>query len=387
MKPTGPPRVIVVDDHPDEQRPLFRGATGANFELVHPEEVEPGMLDEADLFLVDFVIDNWEAREKSRELGLKPKNGLALSAVLREHTHPEDRPTGFAIHTGKPEALWLTPAEPRRHLIARAYNLEWVFLKSEPQLVVRQAVVLAGAIQALPASWPGEDRAAAINNVQELLGLGSTTDHEPLAWLVPALTEVSHCRPPVTELSIRSHGLVFLRWMLHRILPYPCFLMDSYRLAARVRIDHESLQTALAGPLGMALQPYLYKGVLAEFAGERWWRAGVEDFLWDLSAGASVPAAELRGKLSEIATTKLLPAASDNLIVCVDQDYRTLAKMHRPEDVVRIRPDDWPPFASQAWTTVKMARESPKLAAVVVSEDQERLTDGTLTDLLTGEEK
>lgn len=302
-------------------------------------------------------------------------NGIALAAVLREQANPIERPTGFALHTGKPEELWLTLAEPRRHLIARAYNLEWIFLKSEPTDVIRQATILAKAIHALPTNWPGDDYTQALRHVQTLLGLGSWPDDqtEPV-WVAPALTEVEDCRPPLTELSECNHGLVFLRWLLQRILPYPCFLFDTYRLAARLRVSHESLKHALGRDLARFLSPCIYKGVLAGFLGDRWWRPGVEDRLWDLTDGASVPAAILRDELSRATGVDLEPSSSDNPIVCVDENYLPLPRACSADAVVRIQPDDWPRFASQAWTTVELAREHPRLEAIVVAEDRDKVS-------------
>jgi len=41
------------------------------------------------------------------------------------------------------------------------------------------------------------------------------------------------------------------------------------------------------------------------------------------------------------------------------------------EESVRIRPDDWPSYADQAWTTIEMAKNEPKLRAIVIREDVE----------------
>jgi hypothetical protein len=163
--------VLIVDDEPDEQRTIFRDASGAatSFEVLHPEEVEGGSLDDADLVLVDYVIKNWPSRAAGSQIGLQPVNGIALAAVLREQANSVERPTGFAIHTGRPEALWLTPAEPRSHLIARAYNLEWVFLKSGAGRVIQQASILAEAIRTLPPTWPGDDYAETMKNARNIL--------------------------------------------------------------------------------------------------------------------------------------------------------------------------------------------------------------------------
>jgi hypothetical protein len=374
MSVTIRPKILVIDDEPDSQRGLSLLGMAAEFSVLHPEEVDREALNTADLVLIDYVLHHWPARSTLPQIGLQPENGIALAAVLREHANKLALPTGFAIHTGRPQELWLTPAESRLHLIARAYNLEWVFLKSDPRDVVRQSTILAAAIRSLPASWPGDDYAKAIENVQGLLGLKPQPGGQIApSWVGTALADVENCRPPVTELSERNHGLVFLRWLLQRILPYPCFLLDTYRLAARLRISHDSLQRALKQGLGEFLRPCRYCGALAEFLGERWWRAGIENIIWDLTEGESVPPARLRDKLSQVASEKLTPSTNESPIVCVDENYRTLPEAFPADVVVRIQPDDWPLYGNQAWTTVELARQHPRLRAVVAVEDRERV--------------
>jgi hypothetical protein len=351
------------------------------FEVVHPDEVDQESLNAADLVLVDYILDTWPARSRVDQISLRPENGVALTAVLREQANLVARPTGFAIHTGRPEGLWLTPAEPRRHLIARAYNLEWVFLKSEPIVVVRQATILAEAIRSLPSHWPGDDHGKAIENVRVLLGLTSPPDSpDAPSWFEPALTDVETCRPPLTELSERNHGLVFLRWLLQRIFPYPCFLLDTARLAARLRISHAALGQALSGPMGERLSRCRYRGALAGFLGELWWRVGVEDSLWELMGGASLAPSDLRKVLSGVAGMELAPSASDTPIVCIDENYRPLPEACSADAVVRLQPDDWPLFASQPWTTVSLARQHPRLRAMVVEEDRGKVSPEGATD-------
>jgi hypothetical protein len=367
----------VVDDEPDGQRAVFLPSQGgsATYKVVHPEDVTKELLNEADLVLVDYVLNTWPLRDSIGQLALKPENGIALASLLREHAGSLTRPTGFAMHTGHPERLWLTPAEPRRHLIARAYNLEWIFLKHEPESVLRQAPILAAAVRKLPQSWPTDNHSKALRNVRMLLGLGQPDESETPDWVSSAMVDVEGCRPPLTELSERNHGLVFLRWLLQRILPYPCFLLDSHWLAARLYVSHQALQAALAGKLREYLAQVEYNGVLAGFAGDRWWRAGVEDKLWELAGGSASPD-ELRKLISEVAESDLAPSKSRNPIICIDQDYQILPESYEPSEVVRVQPDDWPSFASQAWTTKKLAIENQRLGAIVITDEQEVVQKG-----------
>lgn len=371
------PHVVVVDDDPESQRTVFRHAPPeqARFEILSPGEVDEEVLKSADLLMVDYLIDDWEARDNVPQLGLRPRNGIALTAVLREHAGRLDNPTGFALNTGKPDDLWMTPAETRTHLIARNYNLEWVFLKSESDQNVRQAISLASAIRRLPTTWPGDDHAKATVLVKTLLGLmkGSDENSAP-PWAPMALNDVESCRPPLTELAERNHGLLFLRWLLQRILPYPCFLYDSHRLAARLRVSHASLKRALVGDLGTWLKPYIFQGVLGDFAGDRWWRSGIEYALWEVTGGLSVTAGVLRETLSRQANVELVPSPAADPIICIDENYQVLDEASSPSQVVRIQPDDWPSYASQAWTTIELAEHHPRLRAMVLDEGQDQLS-------------
>ncbi len=372
------PLVVVVDDEPETQRTVFRHAPPerARFEILSPDEVDEEVLNSADLVMVDYVIDNWEARDNTPRLGLRPGNGIALTAVLREHAGRLENPTGFALNTGKPGALWLTPAETRTHLIARNYNLEWVFLKSDGDQNIRQAISLASAIRRLPPTWPGDDHARATYLVQRLLGLMRGTDEDSRPpWTSMALSDVESCRPPLTELAERNHGLLFLRWLLQRILPYPCFLYDSHRLAARLRVSHACLKGALVGELGDWLRPYIFQGVLQDFAGDRWWRSGVEYALWEITGGLSVTAGDLREELSRRANVELRPALAADPIICIDENYQVLDEALSLGQVVRIQPDDWPSYASQAWTTIELAKQHPRLRAMVLDEGQDQLSN------------
>lgn len=370
-----PPVILVVDDQTEDQRAVFRLERGAasRFEIVHPEEVDLDLLRAADLVLVDYDIAAWPARNGTVQLGLRPPNGIALAAVLREHANPLDRPTGFAIHTAEARQFSLTPTEPRAHLLARTHNLEWVFSKGNPDLVGLQADSLAVAIQRLPEKWPAENRVWVEHEVRKLLGLPVDVDAaDAVAWLPSAIRDVAQCRPPLSEIVERNHGLLFVRWLLQRILPYPCFLFDSHYLALRLRVTHRSLLEAMAHGLTGWLQPVAYRGVLSGFLGPRWWRAGVENVLWDL-AGGSVPAARLHAKLSAVAGVRLEPLLTSEPVICIDQNYAALPEPCAAEDVVRVIPDEWPLYAAQAWTTVSLAREHPRLLAMVAETDLARV--------------
>ncbi|MGH7771819.1 MAG: hypothetical protein ACREQA_06235 [Candidatus Binatia bacterium] len=366
------PRILILDDHEDEivLKRLKRTHGRAKVSVLHPQEVELQDLLEVSLVLVDYQLDNWLERDEASSVALQPRDGLALVSVLRRQIHSQsDTPVAFAIFTGHIQKLaGPLPDEYRQHALARLNNLEWVFRKE--RVNVTQIVDLAAAVMKLPARWPTQP-GKPIRQLANLLGIQQNDDDADLI-----LQDVEACQPPVHELSEWSHGLVILRWLLHRILPYPCFLWTTRQLAARLRIDYDALRGQLnnSSPLSVKLNSCKYNGILSDFLGARWWRVKIERLLWHITKGNSSDIDAVRHSIKKIARTSL-PASSpsDHPIVCLGSKFRPLRQFFSMDDAVRIRLDDWPPYADQAWTTIELAREHPRLRALVVGEDRHKL--------------
>ena len=368
------PHILIVDDQADAERNTIALLDEqGHFTVLHPQDVESQDLQKADLVLVDYVIEEWPEREESKTISLQPQNGLALAAVLRSHAHTVPTSTAFALRSGHlPDLSKPFPPEPRLHVLAQAHNLEWVFPKKTEDRTVSirdQIIKLALAVRQLPEKWPINDPEKLRTLVEKFL---SIPDEAP--WAGQAWQDIEDCHPPIHELVEKSHGLTFLRWLLHRILPYPCFLWDTYYLAARLRVRHASLYKALDSGLADTLKPFCYGGLLSGFLGQRWWRSGIEFFLWNLTDGDPFDPERIRTLLSEKVSIPLDPAESNQPVVCVDDNYQPLEDSCETDIAVRIQPDDWPPYAEQAWTTVELASRNPSLAALVVESDRERLT-------------
>jgi hypothetical protein len=373
MSDEAKPRVLIVDDEPDEaarQIALDLNEGGeARADCLEPADVAQESIENADLVLVDHVIDHWPSREKlGEEIGLQPPDGVALAAVLRRWAHASRKPspTAFAIFTGKMRELARPlPSENRPHILAGMTNVEWVFAKGQTELL-GQIVGLAKAVRQLPRKWSDDG----LQELRTLLAI-PLDENDPLAE--DMTDDALKCLPPVQELSDWSHGLAFLRWLLHRIMPYPCFLWDEFQLAARFRVDPRDLAEALADQ-GSALREALgaceYGGILAGFTGPLWWRVLVEAHLWENTNGQSFDLRRVRDLILAEAGRELSPSEPEvDPVVCYDKDLRPLL-LAAIKEAVRIRPDDWPSFADQAWTTASLARQESTLGAVVIPEDR-----------------
>ncbi len=373
------PRILIVDDDPDGQARALKTDIGkkAVVEVTHPEElVDLRKITEADLILVDYVLDNWEVRDEIESLCQKPMDGLALASVLRSLVDKDkySSPTAIAILSGHLDGLSKPlPPEPRVHTLARTNNLEWIFPKKQSYGHIPlsdQVVELALAVRQLPPSWPLNNFEETKKQIQSLLALSGKEIWSRRAWL-----EIEDCNPPIHELSKWTHGLAILRWLSQRILSYPCFLWDSHHLAARLRISYSSLISALEnnGKLAHTFERVRYKGVLSGFIGKRWWRSGVEALLWKKTSGNSQDPDAIHKFLSSFGKQKLKQSKIADPIVCVDKNYEPIDDAFSRDQAVRLQPDDWPPYADQAWTTFDLAKEENSLGALVIKEDRDRI--------------
>jgi CheY-like chemotaxis protein len=368
------PHILIIDDEPDIQR--FRIADlekyGAYVQILHPEDITEEDLLINNLIIVDLRLENWPERENLHSLALRPMDGLALCSVLRSQImeHKKDVPVGFAILSGHLNDLSFgLPSESRAHVIAHSLNLEWAFSKSSQNgsNLNQRLFALAEAIRQLPTKWSRSNYREMNNIVCELLQLDPD-----LPWSERAWYEIESSHPPINELYLASHGLAFIRWLLHRILSYPCFLLDTRYLAVRLRLDFHSFEdTILKNQKFFDLfSPYLYSGILKGFSGHRWWRSGIEDFLWNLTDGNPFNIDLMRERIEKAGGAKIANSNVHHPVICIDENYQPIPKYSRIEDAVRIQPDDWPAYAEQAWTTKDLARNIPSLKLLVINQDR-----------------
>jgi hypothetical protein len=357
----------------------------AHSPVRHPQQLTMDDLVGADLVLVDYRLERWAEREAAGSMSLQPMNGLALAGVLRAHIDQIEKddesahswPTAIALHSAHlADISGGLPVEIRPHALARANNLEWAFekktVRSSTRSLPDQLVSLADAVRQLPGLWPADSDK--VNDLaKRFFGLSSDSP-----WCGQAWEEVEECHPPLHELSKASHGLALLRWLLHRILPYPCFLLDEWHLAARLGVERNELHRALdEEAFAGAFKSVQYTGSLSTFLGLRWWRSGVEWLLWDITDAQSFDPELTRQRLSQRTGVFIEPSTSGNAVVCLDESYRALSILCSPDEAVRIQPDDWPPFAEQAWTTINLVREHALLRSLVVHADKDRLDSVT----------
>jgi hypothetical protein len=370
------PAILFVDDRAHELSHTVRLAFSQQcaVDIQDPEELRKSAVLNADLILVDFDLADWHAAVKDDESDepiarRAPQDGLALIAQLRSigETVSRPRPTAYAIDTAQRGKLpggqsW----EGAPHLLARALGVEWVFEKGVIDSS-DQVVDLAKAARLLPRSWP-KAAPRATRALHQLLGLDSNAK-----WSMRAAEQMSSCEPPLQETAVATRGLSILRWMLHGVLPYPTFLIDDRILALRLGVSSPSLRLTLQNNTAFErmLAPAAYKGILARFLGNRWWRAGVDSIVWNRTKGSADAIKLTDDLISRFPTLDSL--ALSHPVPLLDDRLRPSDAVAEVTSAVEVRPDGWPTYAERAWVALEDVIDNDQLRALVVDADADRL--------------
>lgn len=379
------PAILLVDDEPDNLRSSIELALDARarVRVLHPSDIVNADVRKARLILVDYKLDHWRERI-AQPPAFGVRTGMALAAVLREVADELNpgRFTAVALHTAHlREASGRVRPPYARHVLARLNNLEWVFEKDDRKMDAQssfcQMIQLARAAERLDSDWPLE-ASASVRRARELLGLCAGDD-----WVERSWQEVRKCQPPIYQLATSSdraavhgnaHGVFFLRWLLHEVLPYPSFLWDVYWVAARLRIQVDDLKELMASDSALAreLNQFKYAGILANYLGPRWWRIGVEDYAWEIAGRSSSRAADFESSLRGKAGRIVEMVEPLDPVVCLDEKLMP-SGVASPEEAVRLRPDYWPHFADAAWIRIDKVVPNQELRAMVDPLDMYRL--------------
>lgn len=379
--PASGPAVVVIDDEPkatDRQLVADLEARGVTAILLHPEDVTRDLLRGLSVVAVDHYLDTWPERDRE-PVGRQVMDGIALCSVLRSVIEPPDpaesprNHVAYVIRTNHLDRLrGSLPAEMSQHLLAAHYGLEWVQSKvdaSEGEVEADRLAQLAQAVADLPSDW----HAVAPSESEEL---AVWLRVEEARFRAAALQQIEDCHPTAHRLAQQTSGSGFLRWFLHRVLPYPTFLLGDVRAAAAIGVTVEGLR-ALAGSsedVGQQLKSALYRGHLDTFLGRRWWLAGLDALVLYLRSEPSALAEALSAAGIDPTSNTL---STRGLVVVLDESLEPKAVPVPLQRAVRVQPDAWPPFAADAWADLDDARGDTELRAIVVAADRERLDGDT----------
>jgi hypothetical protein len=371
-----PPLALIVDDEPEGEHYVVRDLKrfGMDAAVLHPRDVTEMSVQRATVIAVDEYLTNWAERDEAPP-ALRPADGIALAAIFRSQAESAAPPTArvaIVIRTGDLQRLSSgLPQATAEHLVAAERDVDWVFpkasLANEPDTSARLAS-LGHAVASLPSFTEQPD-------VGPLAALGAWLGLKDETWAAAALRDVEDCRPPIHDLAEHSGGRSVLRWLAQRVLPYPGFLIDDARLAVRLGVTRSAVSRVLAGKsrLSAELSSTRYSGALADFLGDRWWRAGINDFL-RREAGESVLGSDaIANVLTRLAGRRLERLDIGRPVLCLDEDLKPIEVPTDVESAVRVLPDGWPSWADEAWMEMSTLVADPSLLRLVAPSDRGRV--------------
>lgn len=365
-------KVLLVDDQPGRLRGLETlFAEHADFVVRDPFSVEAEDLLDIDLVSVDeFLGDDWLAAtdvgDQSSPASIRNRDGLAVAASFRSQTrtaitgNPER--TAVTLHTGALERIAEgLPKERREALTAAQHDLEWVF-SWEAEDFGHRLIALARAAQ-------GAHQHEAQNSQDFGAGWLLLPDS---GWSDTARAQIEDCRPPARALAQNTNGRSLVRWLAHRILPYPTFLLDQSHAANLLGITEESF-ARLAATSHAGQYEISYTGPLSDFLGRRWWRAGLQQMLVDVDRYQWDSSADRAEALANAAGVDLAPLTHDQPVVAYDSSGRVLSIDADADKSVRLQADGWPVFADDPWALIDLASGDPDLRSLVAQSERHRL--------------
>jgi hypothetical protein len=369
--------VRIVDDEPERDASGVAAnlrKQGVDAEAVSPAHLTRAHIDAADLILVDFVLDEWTDERDADWLGEpssaqflagRPADGLALAAIIRSQLG-DDRPRGVALLSGElSKVVKNFSPTATEHAAARLHGLEWAFAKKSPagsRPLDARIISLTKAVGDVKL-----DEDDVIDNEPELEQLLALPAAD---WTPVAQRDIFAAQPPLGRYADSTRGLSVLRWLAHRILPYPTFLMDAERLALALGISPETLRTHFDA-ISSLVASAAYNGALADFLGPRWWAAGVRRIARDLDPHGRGTTA----RLSDLLSTAIPPLETPTAVLTLDENLVRERAPTARELAVRVRPDDWPPFAETGWMTRDLIADFPELRGIVDPVDRKLLAD------------
>ena len=221
----------------------------------------------------------------------------------------------------------------------------------------------------IPKHWTDS---SGVENLKRFLAINDVTG----GWEGVAWDSALDALPPIFEISEWTEGLALVRWLAHRILPYPTFLWSEHQLASRLQVSKiwVAEMTSKSTAFSEHFASVRYGGALRGLFDARWWGDGVESILYAALGVSATDTSTVHRWLQE---TFNLPAegmfSGARHVVCLSEFLQAKSELVSMDECVRVRLDGWPSHAHEAWMELDLVTELPNLRARVHPHDQEYL--------------
>jgi hypothetical protein len=367
--------ILYVDDEVEDLLLQARQAREQQrFVQLTPDDVQKDqsrardVASKSNLWLFDFFNDDEKRRTPDLSQTATAANGVSLLQQFRLVVG-DARPPSMVISNHLEEAVGPELNLSRRHVAAEELGVDWIAPKSGR--VLREATAIADGFDILTrssAQLAEDPRAYSANLATVILSLPADA-----SWRNTAIRDVNHHRPPAwNKHSIRRSAREVISWLVRHVLPYPTFVINERHIAARLGISLDCVRAAIDAKtkLREALSSCRYRGVLSDFAGRRWWSAGVDALGMNIPTRAEDREAFLTAWVHPIPLTIL---EFDDPVVVSDADLVEQDELADASACVRAADEHFPPEVPHAWVRLESARRDAILLSKVLSDDLPRL--------------
>jgi len=355
-------KIVYIDDQEDLVESLAQRLRYSADIAPIPSSVDKIKEIRAEAETADIVVSDWDLKQS-----LVSANGLGYAdgGALIEAVASWRRGRDF-IHTifsGQLNAIKeleevSTPDfDSHRHILSRRLGVDWVGQKSSAESFYSALEALSESVQRIN-ELTLDDSTSPRNRLSRLMAEGNAQPiDDVLAEEIPAFG------PPKIDAS-KARRFDVVRWLLLEVLPYPTFLIDSYEVARRLRVN-PSWFASEQSPLHEALNYAQYKGILHNAGmGKRWWARHVESALWELSNKQQIYGAAWKSKLRDLTVpAEDILSEADPVIIRGYFGVST-GKVSDVSETVRISPPHWPSSAAQAYAFKADVLQDPFLQQI-----------------------
>lgn len=372
-------KIVYFDDEPELIRAQIErlGLTGFSvFDSLNEQERKVGFVqsNSADLLVLDFFWGNQDDPDAART----DENGLSALQKWRRLLK-DARPATALVSSDIEKAISSKNPQKRWHIDAEKLGVEWVGKKDEIERIVALATASENIRRTIKSSRKpaisGSQRRATAPALSTLC-FSVLKAPRNARWKLSAERQVDHARPPQPPTEGNDgYSREILAWLLHKVLPYPSFLMSNQQSAVRLGITLASFEKLTSirnrSKLGEQIKQTLYTGPLDEFAGKKWWRAGIDHLVWSQSQsddGYEKSISKLGGRSLEL--FRLIDP-----VVLSDADLVETNEIAESSNCVRVQDEDFPVGVAWVWVRKSSVANNQVLRNKVIFEDQVTLDE------------
>jgi len=372
------PLILAIDD--DEREIRAKIPSGFTCEVVDPRKKEEfsdqisKFIDTASLILIDHKF--WD---QPAPLSLTAMDGASFVAHLRSWSRLNEKKLApIVMFTNEAQAFAneipaVGAAKPiggtfvkREHRLAPTLDVEWIQFKAEDDATDHIADLANAYIDTQKAA--GTD-GASLDDIESLLKLPPEA-----IWTIRAREELQSARPPVNQTKGGGAELTrgpsqIVRWLCHRALPYPGLFLSDLYTAWALGISREALEKLSAcdptiTQWASQLHACKYSGPLNRFLGQRWWRAGIDQTVWQLDEEARKAGSRQQAFKTLAPNIDLgeLKSPASHVVIWTD-DFREDAIVPTNK-AVQLHPPGWPAEALEPWMLKAEVENDPVLKAM-----------------------